>query len=96
MVYTINDRPILEVFSDYWGKAEDLGLLGEFPLAVFPDPQQPENFYLRAVFSTDSEAGAATFAATVPNGATVRMTTVLRDGILDGSGEAMSRAAAHF
>jgi len=96
VVYTIDDRPILEVFADYWGKAEDLGLLGEFPLAVFPDPDKQDNFYLRAVFSTDSEAGAATFAATVPNGATVRMTNVLQDGILDGSGEAMNRAAANF
>jgi hypothetical protein len=96
VVYTINDRPVLEVFADYWGKAEDLGLLGEFPLAVFPDPDNQDNFYLRAVFSTDSEAGSATFAATVPNGATVRMTNVLRAGILDGSMEAMNRASANF
>jgi hypothetical protein len=96
VIYTINDRPVLEVFADYWGKAEDLGLLGEFPLAVFPDPDNHDDFYLRAVFSTDSEAGSATFAATVPNGSTVRMTSVLRAGIIDGSREAMCRASASF
>lgn len=96
VVYTINDRPVLEVFADYWGKAEDLGVLGEFPLAVFPDPADAEKFYLRAVFSTDHEAGSATFGATVPQGSTVRMSIVLRDGILDGSRKAMKMALASF
>jgi hypothetical protein len=96
VVYKINDRPVLEVFSDYWGDAEDLGVLGEFPLAVFPDPSDTERFNLRAVFSTDTEAGSATFAATVPQGATVRMSIVLRDGILEGSKKAMQIAVSSF
>ncbi len=96
VVHSINDRAIVEVFSEYWGSAYELGVLGEFPLAVFPNPNDTENFYLRAVFAIDPEQGTATFGATVPEGATVRLAEVLRDGLLDGSKRAMANALEEF
>ena len=94
IVRTIDERPALDVFADYWGDASNLGILGQFPLAIFPDPSRPDEFYLRAVFSTDPESGSAVFAADVPEGTTVRMTQVLTEGILDGSASAMQQALA--
>jgi len=96
VVYTIDDRPILEVFEEHWGDSYEWGVLGEFPLAVFPDPTDPENFYLRAVFGVDPEKGTATFAATVPEGASVRLAEVLRDGLLEGSSLAIDQALKAF
>jgi hypothetical protein len=96
VVYTIDDRPILDVFEDHWGDSYEWGVLGEFPLAVFPDPEDTDNFYLRAVFGVDSEQGTATFAATVPEGATVRLAEVLRDGLLEGSSMAIDQALKAF
>ena len=92
VVHTIDHRPILEVFEEHWGDSYEFGVLGEFPLAVFPDPEDINNFYLRAVFGVDAEHGTATFAATVPVGATVRLAEVLRDGLLKGSSSALDQA----
>jgi hypothetical protein len=94
LVREIDGRPVMEVFRDYWGDAS-LGVLGQFPLAVLDD-NDPDDFYLRAVFTTDAEEGSATFAAQVPQGAKVRITEVLRDGILEGSSQAMQQAIASF
>ncbi len=92
VVYKIDNKTALDLFADYWGDARKFESLGEFPLAVFPDPSRPDDFFLRAVFGLDKEAGSATFAATVPNGAQVRLTQVLREGILKGSALAMAQA----
>lgn len=94
LVREIDGRPVMEVFRDYWGDAS-LGVLGQFPLAVLDD-NDPDDFYLRAVFSTDAEEGSATFAAQVPEGAKVRITEVLRAGILEGSTQAMEQAIEAF
>ena len=96
VVYTIDHRPILEVFEEHWGDSYEFGVLGEFPLAVFPDPKDLDNFYLRAVFGVDAEQGTATFAADVPVGATVRLAEVLRDGLLEGTSSAVDQALAAF
>jgi hypothetical protein len=93
-VTEIDGRPILEVFRDYWGEAS-LGVLGQFPLAVI-DPDDPESFYLRAVFSMNPDDGSATFAAEVPQGSKVRITEVLRAGILEGSTNAIEQALRDF
>jgi len=93
-VWEIDGRPILEVFREYWGEAS-LGVLGQFPLAVL-DPDDSDSFYLRAVFSMNPEDGSATFAATVPQGSKVRITEVLRKGILEGSTHAMEQAIRDF
>ncbi len=92
VVHTIDHRPILEVFEEHWGDSYEFGVLGEFPLAVFPNPEDSEDFYLRAVFGVDAEQGTATFAATVPEGATVRLAEVLRAGLLEGSCSAIDQA----
>jgi hypothetical protein len=93
-VAEIDGRPVMEIFRDYWGDAS-LGVLGQFPLAVI-DPSDPDAFYLRAVFSTNPEDGSATFAAEVPQGSKVRITEVLRKGILEGSTQAMEQAVRDF
>jgi hypothetical protein len=94
VVAEIDGRPILEVFRDYWGEAS-LGVLGQFPLAVI-DPDDADSFYLRAVFSMNPDDGSATFAAEVPRGAKVRITEVLRAGILEGSKHAIEEALRSF
>ena len=94
IVYEIDGRPSMEVFRDYWSEGVP-GVLGQFPLAVLDD-ESPDGFYLRAVFETHPDEGHAVFAAEVPEGAEVRITEVLRSGILAGSVDAVRNAVKGF
>ena len=64
--------------------------LGEHPLAVFPPGES--SFFLRPVFAVDLDAEVLAFAAEIPMGSRVRLTRVVREGILQGADEAAQAA----
>ncbi|MCA8971999.1 MAG: FIST C-terminal domain-containing protein [Planctomycetes bacterium] len=93
VVSEINGRPAIDVYRDYWGELP-ADSLGEFPIAVYPDGPDGE-FYLRASLGHD-EQGAIRFAGDVPQGASVRITEVLPEGILEGSAGAILSAFGNY
>lgn len=85
VVYEIGDQTALQFYKHYLGNsisANVVGHMGDFPLAVYVD--DGERFYLRSSpfdIPTSDEEGI-TFVATVPEGATVQITTAPRDDII--------------
>ncbi len=79
------------IFREVVGEVNELGLLGEFPVAVFPEPDSDEH-YLRTVFSIDDESGSLTTFGEIPEGAEVRLTQVSREGVLQGTRDGLSEA----
>ena len=72
VVYTIDNKPILDVYKNYLGgKAKDLpasGLL--FPLGICPNDSK-EDIIVRTVLGIDEEKKSITFAGDVLEGTTV-------------------------
>lgn len=95
VVYTIGGRPAVETFRDYWGAVPEEGGLGQYPLAVYPDGLEGAHF-LRAVLRADAATGSLHCAGAVPEGALVRMTEVLPEGILSGSAASARNALADY
>jgi hypothetical protein len=94
IVHEIDGEPATEVFRHYWGEVP-LDSLGEYPLAVFPDgPDGP--WVLRAALGSDPATGSIRFAGEVVDGACVRLTEVLPEGILSGTSRSMEAAVAAY
>ncbi|GAB4161832.1 MAG: hypothetical protein Fur0037_28340 [Planctomycetota bacterium] len=93
IVRTINERPALEIFRDYWRAVPEGDGLGEYPLAVYPDGPCGD-FYLRAVLGSDPRDGSIRLAGEAPTGALVRLTEVLPEGVLAGSSASAKSARA--
>lgn len=86
----LDGRPVLEVLASHavMSRAE----LGEHPIAV--TPPGASSFFLRPVFAVEADRGALVFAAEVPLGSRVRLTRVMREGVLAGAGQAARAARA--
>ena len=67
--------------------------LGEFPLALTDSNGATT---LRAILARDDSTGALRFAGEVPEGASVRVTEVLEEGLLQGSSHALGEALDRF
>lgn len=94
-VHEIEGRPALDLYCDYFGAMPQHASLGEYPLAVFPDgPDGP--FHLRAVLDADPKTGSIRVAGEIIEGACIRLTEVLSEGILAGSTESARNAVAAF
>lgn len=94
IVHTIGNRPAFDVFRDYWGAVPE-DSLGEYPLAVYPNGPNG-HYFLRAVLSADHATGSIRLAGAVPQGAMIRLTEVLPEGILSGSEAAASAAVRAY
>jgi len=91
IVHELDGRPAIETYRAYWGELPSS--LGEYPIAVFPDgPDGP--WCLRAAMEADPDEGWIRFAGDVPEGAWIRLTEVLAEGILSGTEESL-KAALH-
>ena len=86
----LDGRPALEVFTQHFGELVREAI-GEYPLAVYPDPDS-QAFYLRAIYRIDEERGSLHLAGEVPLGATVRLTNVLPQALLDGAARSTATA----
>ncbi len=93
IVQEIEGRPAIDVYRDYWGELP-ADSLGEFPIAVYPDGPDAA-YYLRASLGHDA-SGAIRFAGDVSEGASVRITEVLPEGILEGSAGAIVAAFGRY
>ncbi|MCA8954862.1 MAG: FIST C-terminal domain-containing protein [Planctomycetes bacterium] len=93
-VFEIDDKPATELYREYWGNVPE-DSLGEYPLAVFPNGDQGASC-LRAPLGTDIAGGSIRFAGEVAQGAVVRITEVLPEGILAGSVDSVRGAVANY
>ena len=84
----LDGQPVLEMLPSH--AAMSRAELGEHPLAVFPPGES--SFFLRPVFAVDLDAEVLAFAAEIPMGSRVRLTRVVREGILQGADEAAQAA----
>jgi hypothetical protein len=84
----LDGKPVLQMLPSH--AAMSRAELGEHPLAVFPPGES--SFFLRPIFAVDLEAGVLAFAAEIPMGSRVRLTRVVREGILQGADEAAQAA----
>ncbi|MFT5583337.1 MAG: hypothetical protein ACI9VR_000915 [Cognaticolwellia sp.] len=89
VVYELDGEPALQKLESWVGTSVTAVTL-EFPLAVFPAGADGQ-FYLRAVFSVDTQTGAIHLPAEVPQGSQIRMTRASHDGVLSGADQAIQQ-----
>lgn len=96
IVYKIGDLSALDFYKYYLGDSVGEGELipGEYPLAVYEHNE--ESFYLRALIALDLQKGSITFAATVPEGATVQITHATRDKIINAATKSVNSAISEY
>jgi hypothetical protein len=88
-VLEIDHQRALDWFRDALGAKRQPS--PEHPFAVY-DPPGSDRFYLRAPMRFDEDEGSIVFAAAVPEGSEVRITSASREAVLDGAAEAVNRA----
>lgn len=94
LVHEIEGRPAYETYKHYY-KEISLQSLGEHPLALC-EGDSDSDYVMRAVVEFVPETGSLRFAGEVPEGAEVRMTEVLPEGVLDGSRESVQSALSSY
>jgi hypothetical protein len=92
VVQEIDGKPALDLYREHYGAIPGSSL-SEYPLAVY---MSDEAWSLRAIMDSDRETGALRFAGEVPVGSTVRITEVMKEGILSGSTLSLQRAMESF
>ncbi|MCA9518751.1 MAG: FIST C-terminal domain-containing protein [Myxococcales bacterium] len=93
IVSTIDHRPAVDVFKEQFGDIVTTGMV-EHPMAIFPDPANDADFYLRTVLLVNEREGSITAAGRVPEGAVVRLTTASAEGVLSGAAASTRDALA--
>jgi hypothetical protein len=91
-VLEIDGRPAIEFYERYVGLGQPP--LGN-PLAVYEDAGE-STFYLRTPSSSNRETGLVRFFGTVPQGATVQITTAGTEQIFDGARASVASALASY
>ncbi len=95
MVYEIDGKPAIDAYQGHYGAIPG-GSLGEYPLAVYGDPEDSERWTLRAILDSNAEEGSLRFAGEVLEGSSVRFTEVLPEGILAGSTTSLASALENY
>lgn len=93
VVYTIDDKPALAFYEKILGPG--IKPSGDLPIAVF-DVHDDFRFLRVSFEKSDAEAGSVTYLGNVPEGSRIRITSVSRDDIIAGAGNAAAQAAADF
>jgi hypothetical protein len=88
---SIDGRSAFEIFQEHFGD-QIRSAFGEYPLAVYPNGDEEEWHYLRAIYQVDEEAGHVILAAEIPTGSTISLTNVIRERILEGAQASMKAA----
>lgn len=86
----VGDMTAIEFYQHYLGP--DVFPTGEYPLAVLVGDGDGDEFYLRAPQGYDLESGSVIYAGTIPQGASVQLTTGTRDAIIEATKSSVDRA----
>ena len=92
VVYTLDDRPILQMYEQYLGdEAQDLpasGLL--YPLAMLSQERE-ETGIIRTLLGIDREEGSITFAGDIEQGTVVQLMYAEDDELIEGAASAATQ-----
>jgi hypothetical protein len=94
VVYEIDGKSALEFYQQHLGKAGCIHEYISYPLAIFSD--YSSDFYLRTPGTHDEQLGSITFLSTIPANATIQMTEISREGILDATNKSLERAIDNY
>lgn len=84
----IDGKPALQFIERYVPDVDDPEILGNYPIAVFPEDQSSERFMLRSAFFSDRATGSIVYGAAIPQGAAVQLGRAFRDHVIDSASEA--------
>jgi len=93
ILYQIDEKPATEYYQHYL-KIELSEIVPEYPLAVYVG--ETENFYLRNPVFFNQEDGSISFMGDVPPNATVQITHVERDGIINATETSVAQAQNNY
>jgi len=93
ILYQIDEKPATEYYQHYL-KIELSEIVPEYPLAVYVG--ETENFYLRNPVFFNQEDGSISFMGDVPLNATVQITHVERDGIINATETSVAQAQTNY
>ncbi len=93
ILYQIDDKPATEYYQHYL-KIDLSEIVSEYPLAVYVT--ETENFYLRNPLYFNQEDGSISFMGDIPLGASVQITHVERDGIINATGASVAKAQKNY
>jgi hypothetical protein len=93
ILYQIDDKPATEYYQHYL-KIDLSEIVSEYPLAVYVT--ETENFYLRNPLYFNQEDGSISFLGDIPLGASVQITHVDRDGIINATGASIAKAQKNY
>lgn len=96
ILYELDGKPAYELYTHYLGEAmkESISGLGSYPLAVY-EPDM-EKFYLRVAKSADPDTGKVTFLGEIPQGSEVQITQAIRDQVINGVDQSVSKALESY
>jgi len=93
ILYQIDNKPATEYYQHYL-KIDLREIVPEYPLAVYAG--DTDHFYLRTPAFFDHEVGSISFLGDVPQNATVQITHVERDGIINATGTSVAQAKKNY
>jgi len=93
ILYQIDDIPATDYYQHYLN-IELSEVVPEYPLAVYVE--NSEDYYLRNPVYFNVEDGSISFMGDVPLNATVQITHVERNGIIDATKESIAKALRTF
>ena len=94
IVHEIDNEPMLDFFNHYLGEYSTI--TSNYPLAVFPDKEVHDKFYLRNPAGVIENSKSIAFFGDIPRNATVQLTEGTSDNIVDASQTAVNRAVSEF
>jgi len=93
ILYEIDDKPATEYYQHYL-KIDLSEVVSEYPLAVYVSGT--EEYYLRNPLFFNQEDGSIAFLGDIPKDASVQITHVERDGIINATGASVAQAQKNY
>ncbi len=94
VVYKIDGKSALEFYQQHLGKAGCIHEYISYPLAIFTNDSS--DFYLRTPSTHDEQLGSITFLSKIPANATIQMTEISREGVIDATNKSLKGAIENY
>ncbi len=94
VVYEIDGKSALKFYQQHLGAAGSNHEYISYPLAIFTDDSA--DFYLTSPGIHDEKLGSVTFMSSIPLNATIQMTEISREDILNATTESVERAIKNY